>query len=443
MSARMALLHLDPERSEICGAWVKRGDILDPYYPKDINSLELARSIVTEWSWDNCLESLRSGSPGMVGWDAVPCRADESAEQVFQRSGVIHPTYLPFYRGALRRHFAKVAGSPLPDARLHYYEQSALHALGHDHSGNPCVGALPCPPLAHQMEKDERFWVATALMSVFHSKDRVGALTRLLTECLGDVPPVPGVASWDEALGDANSLELFFEVHLNAPDSYKQYKRTPVEERVLTPWLRARAVQSKDKLEGATHADAMLIAPSTGFAVVFEAKVYSDASSHTTYDAKRNQIARNIDVLMDRNSGLRSPLNKRQPDRSCFVLITPEIFKRDPSSRLYGALMQAYRRDAELLHEHLPHRSPADLAGVPLRLGWTSWEQINTLNPGACPWLTAGPKAPTTAQGVEQAGSAAGNGHHGSGPFGDSREVRPGGPNGGATPPHFAGADIR
>ncbi len=45
----------------------------------------------------------------------------------------------------------------------------------------------------------------------------------------------------------------------------------------------------------------MLVSPSTRFAAV-EAKVLSHISTHTTYDPSRNQLARTVDVLLDRIS---------------------------------------------------------------------------------------------------------------------------------------------
>jgi hypothetical protein len=131
----------------------------------------------------------------------------------------------------------------------------------------------------------------------------------------------------------------FFEVNFPSPHSYQKWLAAHLDERALIPWLRETARRGNGRLEGATKADAMLIAPDTGFAVVFEAKVLSDASPQVGYDALRNQIARNIDVLLDPNPRLRAPLSARRPDRSCFVLVTPEVLKQHPEGRLYGWLM--------------------------------------------------------------------------------------------------------
>jgi len=51
----------------------------------------------------------------------------------------------------------------------------------------------------------------------------------------------------------------------------------------------------------------MLINAINGFAVIVEAKVLSDISYGVVYDTMRNQIARNIDVMLDTNNSLDDP----------------------------------------------------------------------------------------------------------------------------------------
>jgi hypothetical protein len=152
-----------------------------------------------------------------------------------------------------------------------------------------------------------------------------------------------------------------------------------------------KAAQGRHALEGATKVDAMLIAPETGFAVLFEAKVLADASCGVGFDVLRNQLARNIDVMLQPNPNLQKPLTQRLPERTCFVLITPEIFRDHPESRLYGWLMRDYQHHPAALQRDLPHRTGTDFASVATRLGWLSWEDCNRVLPGACPWLSARP----------------------------------------------------
>jgi hypothetical protein len=300
---------------------------------------------------------------------------------------VLHPAYLPFSAEQLRTHFAPVGGGGgNPDLHLAYYRLSARRYL--DYKKNMPAG----PPLAvakyirfaRQIEKDERFWIVTLLLRAYYSADRRPALRTLLSMALGATPPFPGCATWDEALGE--QPVIYFEVNLPSPPSYRAWLRGRLEQQILVPYILEAASTKKERLEGATKADAMIIAPDTGFAAIFEAKVLSDTSTQTSYDSTRNQIARSIDVLLDSNPQLRGGLERRDPQRSCFVLVTPRLFHANPSSRLYGWLMRDYRTGTELLARHLPHRI-GQLDGVPQRLGWITWEDCNDAIPNGCPWL--------------------------------------------------------
>src|SRR5258707_15002807 len=113
-------------------------------------------------------------------------------------SELLHPIYLPFTGEQLRQHFA-AAGTDTTsaDRHLEYYFKSAQAAKAWE--GDPAAGSpgevAKAKKHSLQIQKDERFWVATALMSLFHSPDRAGALADMLRSCLGDVPPVEGQAS--------------------------------------------------------------------------------------------------------------------------------------------------------------------------------------------------------------------------------------------------------
>lgn len=219
------------------------------------------------------------------------------------------------------------------------------------------------------MEKDERFWVAATLMQMFHAPSRVDVFARVLRRCLGDTPP-DSLPSWEAALGQEQFL--YFEANLPSPAGYSGELGQDLDGHVLVPYLREAAelnIQRGKKLEGATKVDALLIAPETGFAVLFEAKVVSDISTGVQFDILRNQIARTIDVTLEQNTRLQPPLSGRRPGRTCYVLITPDIFRKNRESRLYGWLLPAYQQDPALLQRHLPHRQPAGLESVPQRLG--------------------------------------------------------------------------
>jgi hypothetical protein len=309
---------------------------------------------------------------------------------------VLHQTYLPFTADQLRQHFAPVAGPGERDRHLQYYLASIEEARKYDElirSGERPTRAQT--RLGRQMEKDERFWVVTALMSLYHADDGSGrekSFARLV-ERAGLRPP-PGFPRWEDAL--TGPLDLFFETNLPSPGRYRAWLRNHLVERTPIPYLKEQAEAPGARLEGPTKADAMLLAPASGVAVIFEAKVLSDVSTHVTFDLARNQLARSIDVTLEANPTLPAPLSLRKPERTFLVLLTPALTQPGPAgdaiskSRLHGWLMPAYKDPHNsLLRQHLPHRDSLQLAASAERLGWASWEDCQTVVPSACPWLTA------------------------------------------------------
>jgi len=89
--------------------------------------------------------------------------------------------------------------------------------------------------------------------------------------------------------------------------------------------------------------------------------------------------------MLEPKSALTPPLPKIEPNRSLFVLLTPEMFKQNPESRLYGFLMQQYRKDPESLARDLPHRKGIKKwDAVSRRLGWLTWEDCERILRGSC-----------------------------------------------------------
>ena len=307
-------------------------------------------------------------------------------------AAVMHPIYLPFTSDQVLSHFAPVLGAGEKDRHLKYYRASIAWANVYDDVVRR--GCRPTPAqtlLGRQMEKDERFWVATALMTLYHANGGSAQAQTFggLLQRAGLRPPAR-FPRWADAL--AGPLDLFFEVNLPSPRCYRKWLRGHLDERVPIPYLREKAAAPGAQLEGATHADAMLLARETEVAVIFEAKVLSDVSTHVTYDVARNQLARTIDVMLEA-PGRHSLLTKREPELTFLVLLTPALMQTSENamglSRLYGWLMPAYRNpDNSLLRQHLPHRHEQELTAAANRLGWASWEDCNAVVPRACAWLT-------------------------------------------------------
>ena len=182
--------------------------------------------------------------------DIEPVAADE----------VIHREYLPFTPRQLSQHFAPVTAM---GDHLAYYRASAKRAA--DFKASPPAGTpaemRQAIKWGRQMEKDERFWVAAALMQLFHAPDRIDLFARVLRHCLGEAPP-DSLPSWEAALGEDQFL--YFEANLPSPAGYSRQLGPHLDEHILVPYLREaaeRTMQRGEKLEGPTKVDALLTRP--------------------------------------------------------------------------------------------------------------------------------------------------------------------------------------
>ncbi|EHQ92315.1 hypothetical protein DesyoDRAFT_5389 [Desulfosporosinus youngiae DSM 17734] len=193
------------------------------------------------------------------------------------------------------------------------------------------------------------------LINYYYSDNRNDLFSNLLSATLGEKPPIEGITSWRECL--EGNLQLYFEVALPSPKSYKKWLAEHLQSRHFIPYVLEAACKFgedfRPDLEGATHVDALLINPDTQFAILIEAKVLSDISCQITYDAMRNQIIRNIDVLLEKNKEMDQPLSLRLPDHTLFVLLTPQMFKDNPSSRTLKDLIgnSEYKRYLNVVDE--------------------------------------------------------------------------------------------
>ena len=300
---------------------------------------------------------------------------------------MIDKTYLPFTADELKPHFIADV-----DGQIDYYQKSACryHKFMDDH---PETVGIPLTEAKtpRQIEKDERLWTITATKNVFDHQSRTNMLKQLLVKAFGFNPPIPILRTWEECLD--GELRLYFEACLPSAKSYVEWLRSNLDRRQMIPYV-LDAAALKSTLEGATHVDAMFLNVTNGFAWLIEAKVLSDVSYLISYDNYRNQIARNIDVMLDNTSLPGSGLEKRDPEKSLFSLLTPVSFKKYPSSRLYGWLMQEYKNNPYALERDLPHRKEKNWAALQQRIGWVTFEDFQEVRPGACPWLSR-KKSPT------------------------------------------------
>ncbi len=290
----------------------------------------------------------------------------------------IDPTYLPFSADDLRPHFLADA-----DANVAYFVQSAAKYAAYARA----MASGDVPPLAAkhacQIEKDERFWTASALKHLAASR---AGICGLLVQAFGERPPFDSHASWEHFVGQG--MRLILEAAIPSPKAYTDWLRENAARRHLVPYVRAAALRSSRALEGPTHVDGVFLNEVEGTAVMIEAKVLSDVSSAVSFDTFRNQLVRNLDVLLDRSSS-NATLARRDPKKTVFLLLTPRVFKEQSHTRLYGWLYHNYRQDPRALARDLPHRTDLDTTDLACRLGWITFEDINSAIPGACRWLDA------------------------------------------------------
>ncbi|MBI0584651.1 MAG: hypothetical protein ISF22_10560 [Methanomassiliicoccus sp.] len=223
-----------------------------------------------------------------------------------------------------------------------------------------------------QIEKDERFWVASSLMSLFHNERNKELFIKLFKQSFKEMPKLDGLTTWEQCLD--GKISLFFEANLPSSKVYQEWLSGRDERRII-PYIRDAAWEKK-KLEGPTHVDALLINESNGFAAQFEGKLLSDMSCEVTFDLMRNQMARNIDVMLEWNLDKHGPLARRNPNRTVFLLVTPEIIKGCPHSRFYGYKYEEYKQDPDSIGQDLLHRKGVDWGTVSSRLGWATWEGV-------------------------------------------------------------------
>jgi hypothetical protein len=296
-----------------------------------------------------------------------------------QMSGIIDATYLPFTEDELRPHFLRG-----PDEQISHFTESARRYHEFFNENNLDVrqdrARGPC-----QIEKDERFWTATALKKLVEAPDGVDLLAALLSKAFDSPrPPLAAFDDWRNCL--TGNLHLALEASLPSPPSYCSWLRENGSRQHFIPYVgRAREHNTGGNLEGATSVDAVIVNVDNGFGLLIEAKVLSDISTTVSFDAFRNQIARSIDIMLEEGQGPKW-LAARKARDSLFALLTPRCFKERPHSRLYGFLYEEYKDDPAALARDLPHRDEnwADLAR---RLGWFTFEDVNDVLPGACPWL--------------------------------------------------------
>jgi hypothetical protein len=237
--------------------------------------------------------------------------------------------------------------------------------------------------LPWHIENDEKFWLETCMMTIFYSKNKIDEFVSLFKAAFGNEPSIEGISNWQECFEE--ELYLFFEPNLPAPHLYKEWLSKNIDKRQFIPPL--GSTNNKQDLDWSAKIDAILLNSKNGFTVIIESKVLLDISIEFKHNVIFNPLACKIDVMLDKNGILDSPLAKRDPGKSLFLLITPKTFKDNLTSRLYGYKFNEYKNNPSYLARDLPHRKNCNWQNISKRLGWLNWEDFKNVNGDCCPWL--------------------------------------------------------
>lgn len=207
------------------------------------------------------------------------------------------------------------------------------------------------------------------LERIFHSQRSEDWVTWNVVKLLSMVP----AATWwpailEHARNDNPGLTLSVDaddlplvkpwVLVPAPSAYEKSSRARMAQSANPEWA-ARARDARP-VEGISEIDIVLwMDKQIGFV---EAKLGADISMATTYDPQRNQIARNVDCLIEQSAG-RTPF---------FWMLTAD---RGPG-RAYTQLVQRYRTHPEILSSELPHRSPAVVQSIARNMAIVVWKDV-------------------------------------------------------------------
>jgi hypothetical protein len=146
-----------------------------------------------------------------------------------------------------------------------------------------------------------------------------------------------------------------------APVEYEAQSRARMLASKNPEWMsRAR---TPDPVEGPSEID--IAFEHKDFLIFVEAKLGSDLSMKTSYDPARNQIARNIDCLLEKAAG-RAPL---------FWLLVRD----EEPDRAYVQLVSNYQSDPALLARDLPHRDTTTLEKMARDLTILLWSDFREL----------------------------------------------------------------
>jgi hypothetical protein len=195
-------------------------------------------------------------------------------------------------------------------------------------------------------------WVTWNAFTLLTRGSDVAWWPHLLSLALKSNPDLLIPVDWHE------QPEIRFWQPIGSPRAYEVASRT----RMRCSGNRERILRSHNlaPVEGPSEIDVVL--QNARVLVYVEAKLQSDVSLRTTNDPSRNQIARNIDCVLDQTNG-HTPL---------FLMLVRDAGE----GRAYTQLISKYRRDPATLVEELPHHDPEVVKSVARNLAIVLWRDL-------------------------------------------------------------------
>jgi len=204
-----------------------------PYCPKDGENLTKQK-----FSLGGISEPGSPMLPNLDGYPNLLCiRTSYTQSHTGEHKSMMHQKYLPFTEQPLLSHFADVRqnGKYIKNVKHLEYLKQSIERYKKYLADNPVRRKKPLKEMRFpcQIEKDEKFWLAACMMTILHSQNRRQEFTKLFRNGYGEAPPIKGLNSWDECLGE--KLHLFFEPNLPSPTSYEEWLRNNLTKRQFIP----------------------------------------------------------------------------------------------------------------------------------------------------------------------------------------------------------------
>ena len=208
---------------------------------------------------------------------------------------------------------------------------------------------------ANQYDKAEELITFYTFAPLMLSLNKLGLTNRILG--------LAGVSAYEE-----NVVCIGLERQFKPPQGYLKWLMEDVKNHPVR-YIRLQAAKHTPgkPLESNTHADAFI--ETDKLIILFEIKFTSDISHSTTFNPRRNQLARLIDVGLE--------VNRCSGKEVLIVLSTPSSLY-EAKSRLYCYKVEEYTNPL-MIQRDIPWRSVSEVRDNVLAVKWVALEALINL----------------------------------------------------------------